>query len=82
METDLAQLHREVHWLIDALPEEKLHAIRILVEPPSLAESLAAVPYDDEELKPEFAAELARAYASADKGKGTPHEEIRREFGL
>jgi hypothetical protein len=72
--------------LVDILPEEKLYAVstllKVLVEPPSLAESLAAAPDEDEELLPEFAASLECAYASLDQGVGTPHEEVLREFGL
>lgn len=82
MQTDLTQLRQEIHWLVDVLSEEKLKAIRVLVEPPTLAESLASAPYDDEELLPEFAASLREAYASADKDNLTSHEEMLREFGL
>jgi hypothetical protein len=40
------------------------------------------VPVDDEEIKPETAAALDRARASLARGKGIPHDDILREFGL
>jgi hypothetical protein len=81
---DLAQQRLQAHALLDALPAEKLTAVRslleVMVEP--LSRSLALAPIDDEEITPETAAALDRARASLDCGQGIPHEEILREFGL
>ena len=81
---DLAQQRQEAHALIDALPAEKLTAVRslleVMVEP--LSRSLALATVDDEEITPETAAALDRARASLDRGEGIPHEEILRDFGL
>lgn len=62
------------------------HAIELLLsvldERASFADYLASIPVEDEEITPEFAAELDRARASLDRGEGVPHEEILREFGF
>lgn len=84
MEPDLVQQRRQAHALLDMLPAEKLHAVRslleVMVEP--LARSLALAPAEEEELTEETAAALERARASLREGKGIPHDEILREFGL
>jgi len=66
------------------LPEEKLTAVRslleVMVEP--LSRSLASAPVEEEEITPETAAALERARASLARGEGVPHEDILREFGM
>jgi len=63
MELDLSQERQEAHLLIDVLPQEKLHAVRtlldVLVEP--LSKSLAIAPDDDEELNSDTIASIERA---------------------
>jgi hypothetical protein len=82
--TDLTHKRQQAHALLDLLPEKKLTAVRslleVMVEP--LSRSLAAAPVDEEEVTPETAAALDRARASLARGKGVPHEDILREFGL
>ena len=82
MGTDVAQERQQAHALLDMLPEEKLTAVRslleVMVEP--LSRSLASAPVEEEEITPETAAALARA--SLARGEGIPHEDILREFGL
>jgi len=84
MELDFAQQRQEAHSLLDALPDEKLSAVKglldVLVEP--LSRSLALAPVDEEELTPETVAALDRAHASLVRGEGISHEEVLREFGL
>ena len=84
MEPDLTQERQQAHALLDMLPDEKLNAVRslleVMVEPLSRSLALAAV--EEEELTPETAAALERARASLASGEGIPHEEILREFGL
>ena len=84
MEPDVIQQRQQVHALLDMLPDEKLTAVRglleVMVEP--LSRSLALAPVEDEEITPETAAALDRARASLDRGEGRPHEEVLREFGL
>ena len=84
MELDLSQERHEAHLLIDVLPEEKLHAVRklldVLVEP--LSRSLAMAPADDEELNAETIVSIRRSRISLERGDGIPHDEVRREFGL
>ena len=85
MKADLIAERRETHTLVDLLSAEKLSAVhsllQVMVDEP-LARSLAQVPYEDEELRPELAAELDRARASLRRGEGIPHADILREFGL
>ena len=84
MGTDVAQERQQAHALLDMLPEEKLTAVRslleVMVEP--LSRSLASAPVEEEEITPEAAAALDRARASLARGEGIPHEDILREFGL
>ncbi|MFZ0957746.1 MAG: hypothetical protein WAN60_15480 [Candidatus Sulfotelmatobacter sp.] len=83
MAPDPTQERQQAHALIDMLPDEKLAAVRILlqvmVEP--LSHSLASALVDDEDITPDTAAALERARASLARGEGIPHEEILREFG-
>jgi len=84
MEPNLDQERRQAHALLDALPAEKLNAVRslleVMVEP--LARSLALAQVEGHDLTPETAAALDRARPSFARGEGIPHEEILREFGL
>jgi hypothetical protein len=84
MSTDVTQERQQAHALLDMLPEEKLTAVRslleVMVEP--LSRSLASAPVEEEEITPETAAALDRARASLARGEGIPHEDILREFGL
>jgi hypothetical protein len=84
MGLDLAEQRQQAHSLLDALPEEKLSAVRglldVLVEP--LSHSLALAPNETEEITPNTSAELERARVSLLRGEGISHEEVLREFGL
>ena len=64
----------QAHFLLDALPEEKIAAVRslleVMVEP--LSRSLASAAVEDEELTPETADALDRARASLARGEGIP----------
>ena len=84
MELNFDQERRKAHALLDALPAEKLNAVRslleVLVEP--LARSLALAEVEEEDLTPDTAAVLDRARASLARGEGIPHDEVLREFGL
>jgi hypothetical protein len=75
---------QEAHTLLDQLPDEKLAAVRtlleVMVEP--LSRSLALAPVEQEELTADTAAAFERARASLARGEGIPHEEILREFGI
>jgi hypothetical protein len=84
MGSDATRERRQVHALLDMLPEEKLTAVRslleVMVEP--LSRSLASAPAEDEEVTSDTAAALDRARASLARGEGIPHDHILREFGL
>ena len=85
---DLTQQRRQAHSLLDALPDEKIAAVRGLLEvmvgpaPESLSSSLAMAAVEDKDLTPETAAALDRARASLARGEGVSHREVLREFGL
>jgi hypothetical protein len=84
MEQNPDQDRRQAHALLDALPPEKLNAVRslleVMLEP--LARSLALAEVEEEDLTSTTAVALDRAGASLDCGEGVPHEEILRELGL
>jgi len=75
---------QRAHFLLDALPDEKVPAVRGLLEVmiETLSKSLAQASVEEEDFNEETAAALDRARASLARGEGIPHEEIRREFGL
>jgi len=75
---------QQAHFLLDALPDEKVPPVRGLLEVmiETLSKSLAKASVEEEDLNEETAAALDRARASLARGEGIPHEEIRREFGL
>ncbi|MGB7552778.1 MAG: hypothetical protein WBM04_00280 [Candidatus Korobacteraceae bacterium] len=84
MGTDVTQERQQAHALLDMLPQEKLTAVRtlleVMVEP--LSRSLASAPLEGEEVTPETAAAIERARASLARGEGISQEDILREFGL
>lgn len=65
-----------IELLLNVLAER----LTFLEERVSLADYLASLPVEDEELKPEFAAELDRIRASNELG--IPHDEFMRELGF
>jgi len=84
MSMDLQTERLQAHLLLDGLPDEKLLAVRtlleVMVEP--LSKSLSSAPVEEEELTPETIAALDQARASIARGEGITHDEILREFGL
>jgi hypothetical protein len=84
MESNSLSERQQAHALLDLLPEDKLHAVRslleVMVEP--LSRSLALAPVEEEEITPEIEIALDRAKVSLARGEGIAHEEILREFGL
>ena len=82
-EPDLQSERQLAHFLLDALPDEKIPAVRglleVMVEP--LSRSLAKAPIEQEDLTDETADALDRARASLARGEGISHDEIIREFG-
>jgi hypothetical protein len=84
MHTDQTQERQQAHALLDMWPDEKLAAVRslleVMVEP--LSRSLASAPVEDEAIADETAAAIERSRASLARGEGIPHEQILREFGV
>ena len=83
MEPNFAQQRQQAHLLLDVLADEKIPAVRnlleVMVEP--LSRSLAMAPVEEEALTPETAEALDRARASLARGEGVSHEELLHEFG-
>lgn len=81
MERD-QQERQHAHALLDLLAEEKLIAVRnlleVMVEP--LSRSLASAPTEQEEISPETAVAIEKGRASLDRGEGVSHDDILREF--
>ena len=84
MGTDVTQERQQAHALLDMLPQEKLTAVRslleVMLEP--LSRSLASAPVEEEEVTAETAAALDRARASLARGEGISHQDILREFDV
>ena len=68
--------------MLDVLLEEKLFAVRnlleVLVEP--LSRSLAMAPIEEEGITPETADQIEQGYASLARCEGISHEQMLREF--
>jgi hypothetical protein len=82
-EVNLQSERQQAHFLLDALPEEKVAAVRSLLEVMvvPLSRSLANAVVEEEELTAETAEVLDRSRASLARGEGISHEEVLREFG-
>ena len=80
MARNLKQDRQQTHVLLDLLPDEKVVALRALLE--VMVDPSASPPAEDEELTPETAAALDRARESLARGQGIPHDDILREFGI
>jgi len=75
---------QRAHQLLDERDASQFAAIANLLEAmvDPVARSIAGAPAEDEEVTPDTAAELARARASTEQGRGVSHDEMLREFGL
>jgi len=82
--TSTTTTREHAHELIDRLPPAQVAAVASLLEAmlDPVAQAIASLPIDEEEITPETAADLDRARASIERGEGIPHEAILREFGL
>jgi hypothetical protein len=72
---------RDLHALVDHIPPSDLPAarkiLRALADP--VWQSILSAPLDDEPETDDERAEVE--LARSEKGSGTPHEEVLREFG-
>jgi hypothetical protein len=84
MQLNIAEQRQQAHLLLDGLPDEKLAAVHGLLEAmhEPLARALAVASVEDEDLNANTVGALQRAGASLNRGEGTAHEEVMREFGL
>jgi hypothetical protein len=86
MPLDVRDEKRHAHELIEQLPAHQLSAVVGLLEAmvDSVSRKLAAAPIDDEPETEEErrAVEESKAWLRRRGGKGIPHEEMLRDFGL
>jgi len=84
MGNNITEERQQAHTLLDMLPQEKLAAVRslleVLVEP--LSRSLASAPVEEEEITPETAAALDASREWLKHNAGIPHEEVLAELGI
>ena len=86
METDLANEKHHAHELVDRLDPSQLSALvgllEVMLDP--VSGKLANAPIDDEpETEQErHAVQEAKDWLHKRGGKGIPHDEVLREFGL
>jgi hypothetical protein len=85
MAHDSGSEKQHAHELIDKLNPGQVSAVVpllqfMLLDP--VSRSLAAAPAEQERVSAEEAAALDEARASLDRGQGTSHEDVLREFGL
>ena len=84
MGNNITEERQQAHPLLDMLPQEKLTAVRslleVMVEP--LTRSLASAPVEEEEVTPETAAALDASSEWLKHNAGIPHEEVLAELGI
>lgn len=85
--TSAPSIKQELHALVDALPESEVETARRVLEGLRATASapsytLDNAPEDDEPETEEERAAVAEALAEMRAGKGIPHEEVKRMFGL
>jgi hypothetical protein len=75
---------QKAHVLIEMLPPAQLAAVVTLMEAilDPVARSIASAPVEDREITDGTATAIERGRRSLAAGKGIPHEEVLREFGL
>jgi hypothetical protein len=80
----LTKERQRAHALLDLLTDDKVFAVRTLLQEMvgPQCESLALAQVEEEEITPEMSKALERARASLARGEGIPHDDILREFGL
>ena len=84
MKRNARKERKQAHALLDLLPDEKVAAVRTLLEAmvEPVSKSLTNAEEDTEELAPQTVMAIKRARASLARGEGVPHEEVLREFGV
>lgn len=84
MERNPKNDREQAHDLLDLLPDDKIPAVRTLLEAmiEPIARSLASTVVDHEEPTPETIAAIKKGRGSLARGEGVPHEDVLREFGF
>lgn len=84
MERNPKNDREQAHDLLDLLPDDKIPAVRTLLEAmiEPIARSLASTVVDHEEPTPETIAAIKKGRGCLARGEGVPHEDVLREFGF
>jgi hypothetical protein len=82
-----AEARTKLHDLVESLPSEDVPtALRVLEALTSSSDSvplaLRDIPFDDEPETEEEREAVAEAYRDIEEGKGIPHDEVMRKYGL
>jgi len=82
-----AEARTKLHDLIESLPSDDVPtALRVLEAlnstPDPIPLALRDIPFDDEPETDEERAAVAEARREIEQGKGIPHDEVMRRFGL
>jgi hypothetical protein len=82
-----AEARSRLHDLIESLPSDDVPtALRVLEALNSSSDSiplaLRDIPFDDEPETEEERAAVAEARREIEEGKGIPHDEVMRQYGL
>jgi hypothetical protein len=82
-----AEARTKLHDLIESLPSDDVPtALRVLEALNSTSDpipfALRDIPFDDEPETEEERAAVAQAYRDLEEGRGIPHDEVMRKYGL
>jgi len=83
-EPNVQSEREQVRFLLNALPDEKISAVRTLLEVmvDPVTRSLANAPYEDEPISEEEARAVAASKAWLKDHEPIPNEDVLAEFGL
>ena len=82
-----AEARTKLHDLVESLPSEDVPtALRVLEALSSSSDpvpfALRDIPFDDEAETEEEREAVAEAYRDIEEGRGIPHDEVMRKYGL
>jgi predicted transcriptional regulator len=82
-----AEARTKLHDLVESLPSDDVPtALRVLEALTSSSDpmplALRDIPFDDEPETEEERAAVAEAYRDIEEGRGIPHDEVMRKYGL
>ena len=83
----ITEAREQLHDLVESLPSEDVPTARRVLEAlissaDQVPLALRDIPFDDEPETEEERAAVAEAYREIEEGKGIPHDEVIRKYGL